>query len=200
MAETKTVTRHIVSTPDVLGGKPRIAGHRIRVLDIVIWHEKRGLSPDEILDLYPGLTLADVYAALTYYFDHPDEIESEIQRETVSVAETREHYPAKVQDKPLVENGEAGEMKNRTIQLEIPETWLQDFDPDQSTMLHEVIRLGIYQLKVQEALEIYKAGYGSIGYAAEKAGVSKRDLVREARSRGIEPPFDQEMVQEELAE
>ena len=200
MAETKTMTRHIISTPDVLGGKPRIAGHRIRVLDIVVWHEKRGLSPDEILDLYPGLTLADVYAALTYYFDHPDEIEAEMERETVSVAETREHYPAKVQDKLLVENGEAGKMKNKTIQLEIPETWLQDFDPDQSTMLHEVIRLGIYQLKVQEALEIYKAGHGSIGYAAEKAGVSKRDLVREARSRGIEPPFDQEMVQEELTE
>jgi predicted HTH domain antitoxin len=170
------------------------------VLDIVVWHEKRGLSRDEILDLYPGLTLADVYAALTYYFDHPDEIESDIQQEMIGVAETGEHYPAEVRNKLSVENGEAGEMKDKTIQLEIPEAWLQDFDPDQSTMLHEVIRLGIYQLKVQEALEIYKAGHGSIGYAAEKAGISKRDLVREARSRGIEPPFDQEMVQEELAE
>ncbi|WP_335134149.1 DUF433 domain-containing protein [Nostoc sp.] len=34
------------------GGKPRIAGHRIRVQDIVIWHEGMGLSPDEIVDHY----------------------------------------------------------------------------------------------------------------------------------------------------
>lgn len=97
MAEV--VIRHIVSTPDVFGGKPRIAGHRVRVLDIVVWHEKRGMSPDEILDLYPGLTLADVYAALTYYFDHRSEIEAEMQQESNIVAETREHYPSKLRER-----------------------------------------------------------------------------------------------------
>ena len=35
-----------------------IAGHRIRVQDIVVWHEKRGYSPDEIVDMFPGVTLA----------------------------------------------------------------------------------------------------------------------------------------------
>jgi predicted HTH domain antitoxin len=89
---------------------------------------------------------------------------------------------------------------SKTIQLEIPEAWLQGLDPNQATTLHEVIRLGIYQLKILEALDIYKAGHRSIGYAAEKMGISKQDLVREARSRGIEPPFDEEIVQEELAE
>lgn len=97
MAEV--VTRHIVSTPGVFGGKPRIAGHRIRVMDIVIWHEKRGLSPDEILDLYPGLTLADIYAALAYYFDHPEEIEEDLQEESAIVAEMREQYRSKLQEK-----------------------------------------------------------------------------------------------------
>jgi uncharacterized protein (DUF433 family) len=95
----QTVTRHIVSTPDVFGGKPRIAGHRIRVIDIVVWHEKRGLSPDEILDLYPGLELADVYAALTYYFDHVEEIEETIKQERNVVAEAQEHYTSKLQEK-----------------------------------------------------------------------------------------------------
>lgn len=94
-----TAIRHIVSTPDVFGGKPRIAGHRIRVMDIVIWHEKRGLSPDEILDLYPGLELADVYAALAYYFDHVEEIEATIQQEKNIVAEVQEHYTSKLQEK-----------------------------------------------------------------------------------------------------
>ena len=95
----EVVTHHIVSTPDVFGGKPRIAGHRIRVLDIVVWHEKRGLSPDEIVDLYPGLTLADVYAALAYYFDHPDDITADMQEEATVIAETREHYRSKLQEK-----------------------------------------------------------------------------------------------------
>lgn len=48
--------------------------YRIRVQDIVIWHEKMGLSPDKIVSQYPSITLADVYAALTYYHDHLAEI------------------------------------------------------------------------------------------------------------------------------
>jgi len=91
--------QHIVSTPDVFGGKPRIDGHRIRVMDIVTWHEKRGLSPDEILDLYPGLTLADVHAALAYYFDHKAEIESDFEDEVAFVYELRPHYASVLREK-----------------------------------------------------------------------------------------------------
>ena len=43
---------HIESTPDVLGGKPRIAGRRIAVQDIVVWHERMGRSADEIASDY----------------------------------------------------------------------------------------------------------------------------------------------------
>lgn len=38
----------IVSTPGICGGGPRIDGHRIEVEDIAIWHERMGMSPDEI--------------------------------------------------------------------------------------------------------------------------------------------------------
>ena len=91
--------QHIVSTPDVFGGKPRIEGHRIRVMDIVTWHEKRGLSPDEILDLYPGITLADIHAALAYYFDHQEEIESDFEHETMFVYDLHPHYSSKLREK-----------------------------------------------------------------------------------------------------
>ena len=66
--------KHIEITPGVCGGKPRIAGHRIRVQDIAVWHEYQGLSPDEIVAQFPQITVADVYAALTYYHDHREEI------------------------------------------------------------------------------------------------------------------------------
>jgi len=39
------------------------------------------MTPDEIVDHYPTITLADVHAALAYYWDHRDEIERAILRE-----------------------------------------------------------------------------------------------------------------------
>ncbi|MBD2384893.1 DUF433 domain-containing protein [Cylindrospermum sp. FACHB-282] len=75
------IKEHIEITPGVCGGKPRIVGHRIRVQDIVIWHEKMGMSPDEILHDYPSITLSDVYAALAYYYDHQDEIHQQMQED-----------------------------------------------------------------------------------------------------------------------
>jgi uncharacterized protein (DUF433 family) len=69
----------IVATPKVRGGKPRIAGHRITVSDVAIWHERMGMSPDEIVSEYPTITLSDVHAALAYYFDHRDEVDRDIR-------------------------------------------------------------------------------------------------------------------------
>jgi len=76
-----TATKHpyIVSTPGTCGGKPRIDGHRIRVQDIVGAYTVRGLSPEEICEDYPSITLAQVHAALAYYFDHREEIEQQIR-------------------------------------------------------------------------------------------------------------------------
>lgn len=74
-----SIREHIEITPGVCSGKPRIAGHRIKVQHVVIWHERMGLSPDEIVSQHPGITLADVHAALTYYYDHREEIEASIR-------------------------------------------------------------------------------------------------------------------------
>ena len=87
----------------------------------------------------------------------------------------------------------------KTITVEIPEQWLQGLDWNQGAMMQEIIQLGTRQFKIQRALEMYQAGIGSLGFAADKVGIPKRDLIREARSRGIEPLFDEETVQEELA-
>jgi uncharacterized protein (DUF433 family) len=75
------VAERITNVPDVCGGRATIAGHRVRVLDVVIWHEQHGLSPDEIVSQVPSITLADVHAALAYYYDHREEIQEEIRAE-----------------------------------------------------------------------------------------------------------------------
>ena len=72
------IATHIESTPGTCGGKPRIAGTRIRVQDIVIWTEM-GDSVDDIVADYPQLTLADVYAALSYYHDNREQIDQDIR-------------------------------------------------------------------------------------------------------------------------
>src|SRR5262245_54040560 len=93
------IGQHIEKTPGVCGGKARIAGHRLRVMDIVGWHEKRGLSPDEIVAMFPGITLADVHAALAYYFDHREEIEADFLRDEELAESLKSSYPSKVQEK-----------------------------------------------------------------------------------------------------
>src|SRR5437762_454350 len=68
---------HITKTPGTCGGRACIKGHRIRVADVWVWHQKRGYSPEEIVDLFPGINLAEVYAALAYALDHQSEIEAD---------------------------------------------------------------------------------------------------------------------------
>jgi uncharacterized protein (DUF433 family) len=75
------LTQHITKTPGVCGGRACIAGHRIRVMDIVVCHEMRGMSPAEIVYQYPGITIADVHSALAYYFDNVEEIRNEFRKD-----------------------------------------------------------------------------------------------------------------------
>jgi uncharacterized protein (DUF433 family) len=86
-------TEHIEITPGVCGGKPRIAGHRITVQDVVIWHERMGMNPGEIVATYPTITLADVYAALAYYHDHREEIQERMKADDKFVTEMRAKAP-----------------------------------------------------------------------------------------------------------
>ena len=93
------IREHIEVVPGAGGPKPRIAGHRIRAQDVVIWHEKFGMSPDEIVHRYPTITLAQVHAALAYYWDHRDEIERAIAQEHATVEEYRKCYTGPLREK-----------------------------------------------------------------------------------------------------
>jgi uncharacterized protein (DUF433 family) len=67
---------HISKTPGVCGGKACIDSTRIRVMDIVGLHQ-RGLKAEDMRGMYGvPLSLAEIYAALSYYYDHRDEIEA----------------------------------------------------------------------------------------------------------------------------
>ncbi|MGC1377246.1 MAG: DUF433 domain-containing protein [Anaerolineales bacterium] len=91
----KTLDEHIEITPNVMGGKPRITGHRISVQDIAIWHEKMGQTAGQIAGDY-HLSIADVYAALAYYYDHRTEIDLSISEGEKFVDEMKKKIPSKV--------------------------------------------------------------------------------------------------------
>ncbi len=95
------ITDRITKVPDVCGGKACVAGHRVRVMDIVMRHEDLGLTPDEIVEVYPDLSLSDVHAALTYYFDNVAEIRNDILHNDEIAAELRSSFPSKLKTKLL---------------------------------------------------------------------------------------------------
>lgn len=89
----------IASNPGICGGKPCIAGSRIRVQDIYVWHELQGLSVDEIVSRYPQLTMADVYAALSYYWDRREEIQRQMAEDDELVRRMKEQYGSPLREK-----------------------------------------------------------------------------------------------------
>ncbi|MBA3532049.1 MAG: DUF433 domain-containing protein [Ardenticatenales bacterium] len=91
----KTLDQHIEASPDVRSGKPRIAGRRITVADLAIWHEWLGYSVDKIATEH-DLTLADIYAALAYYHDNRTEIDTSIRKSQAFVQALQQQIPSKL--------------------------------------------------------------------------------------------------------
>lgn len=88
----------IVRTEDVLGGEPRIDGHRISVLQVADLVREGDHSAEYVADQL-DLSLAEVYTALAYYYEHPQEMDTirdrhrELERELEAAADD----PAAVQ-------------------------------------------------------------------------------------------------------
>ncbi len=93
---TNVIAEHIEISPGVCGGRPRIAGSRIRVQDVAILHEHLGQSPDEIVAAFPSITLADVHAALAFYFDHRDDVRQMIAADDALAANLQKETPSKL--------------------------------------------------------------------------------------------------------
>ena len=82
----------IVSSPEILSGRPRIAGTGVSVKRVVAWY-KLGLGPEEIADEIGHLSLAQVYAALAYYHSNSAEIEADLLADNEE-SENLTHQPS----------------------------------------------------------------------------------------------------------
>ena len=75
MTTTLNIGELITRSPEIRGGRPRIAGTGVAVERIIGWY-RLGLSPEEIADRIGHLSLAQVHAALAYYHANREEIEA----------------------------------------------------------------------------------------------------------------------------
>ena len=70
--QTDHTMAEITEDDEHSGGAPTINETGIRVINVASAYEHSGYSPDEIAELYPALSLTDIYTALAYYYDHLD--------------------------------------------------------------------------------------------------------------------------------
>jgi uncharacterized protein (DUF433 family) len=87
---------HIVQTPDVCSGLPRIEGTRITVNVIVREVVRLRRTPEEVLMAHPHLTLAQIHAALAYYFDNREQVEGSLREADDIVASLRARFPSRL--------------------------------------------------------------------------------------------------------
>jgi uncharacterized protein (DUF433 family) len=76
----------IERSPEIRKGRPRIAGTGVTVRRIVGW-QNLGLSPEEIAAKIEHLTLAQIHAALAYYYANRDEVDADIAAEDAATQE-----------------------------------------------------------------------------------------------------------------
>jgi uncharacterized protein (DUF433 family) len=94
------IAEYIAVKPGYCGGKPHIDGHRIKVQHVAIWHERMGMTPEEIVASHPTITLSAVYAALAYYHSHRAEIDADIDADQAFAAKLKaESKPSKLTQK-----------------------------------------------------------------------------------------------------
>ena len=89
---------HIELRDGPRGPRPRIAGKGVLVQAVVAWHMVLRMSPEEIA-AHHDLTLAEVHAALAYYYDHRDDMERLNREDAEYVEQMKRANPSLLQEK-----------------------------------------------------------------------------------------------------
>ena len=90
-------------------------------------------------------------------------------------------------------------MTTEALRLDVPLSLAEELKSASQEFLVDLLERGLHQLKIDRALDRYARGGISFGAAAHQAGVSQSELARYAYARGMEPPFSDETLAEELS-
>jgi uncharacterized protein (DUF433 family) len=80
MATVTDIGSLIYRRPGLHGGRPCVAGTGVTVRRIAVLHNA-GEAPEEIVVKFGHLSLAQVHAALAYYYANKDEIDADLEAE-----------------------------------------------------------------------------------------------------------------------
>ncbi|SRR5579883_2238269 len=92
MQSARTLPDHI----DERRPRPVVAGTDIKVSQIAWEHEHHGMTADEIVEAHPHLTLADLHAALAYFYDHMEAMRADWQEDERVIEEMTAKLPRAV--------------------------------------------------------------------------------------------------------
>jgi uncharacterized protein (DUF433 family) len=87
---------YISINPKISRGSPIISGTRVRVIDIAIEYDRLGLTPDQIIDAHPHLTLEAVHDALSYYYENQAIFDEEIRQRKENIKKLSKKFPSKL--------------------------------------------------------------------------------------------------------
>jgi len=73
---------YIITEKDYCGGSPVIVGSKFPVRSVVNYVLRQGVTPEELVKEFSHLSLAEVYDALSYYYDQKEEIDEELEKLT----------------------------------------------------------------------------------------------------------------------
>ncbi len=85
---------YISINPKISRGSPVISGTRVRVIDIAIEYDRLGLTPDQIVDAHPHLTLEEVHDALSYYYENRETLDEKIRKEKEFIEKIAKETPS----------------------------------------------------------------------------------------------------------
>jgi uncharacterized protein (DUF433 family) len=89
---------HIEVNSEICAGQPHIRDTRITVSLIACEVESLRMLPDEVIAVHPHLLLAQVHAALAYFYDHRDEMEAAMRDAVEIESRLRERFPARIKE------------------------------------------------------------------------------------------------------
>ncbi len=84
---------YISFNPKISKGSPVISGTRVRVIDIAIEYDRLGMTPDQIVDAHPHLTLKTIHDALSYYYENREAMDERIKKEKEFIEKISKKYP-----------------------------------------------------------------------------------------------------------
>ena len=127
--ELKTEHPYIIRNPEICGGSPIISGTRITVR-LIAGLVKSGNSAEDILLGYPHLTFAQIHDAISYYFDHKEEIVEQQQTILKAREEAARKKAEDEKQKKIVEREKLKQMREEDREKHIQALERQRFEEE----------------------------------------------------------------------